>query len=189
MENYAVVSSFKHATRQMTERKFNKTAVAKSWWKMNESQSTCAMYTLFVSRTSRSLFNARRTKNANKNRTPEWNTSSRLWYFFLLNSHSQVNAAGVIARSAVADLHTFKKAHKVSPQSARESESRQIVYTLLHLKINKYERARPMSRSLFYLVSFHIFFVCVVLRSARSRIGMKGYEETKRWCHSNGNGT
>lgn len=43
--------------------------------------------------------------------------------FFPLSPHSQVNAAGVIARSAVADLHTFKKAHKVSSQSAAHIES------------------------------------------------------------------
>lgn len=133
------------------------------------------MYRLFVSRTS---LDARRTKNANKIRTPAWNTYSRLRLF--LHHAAHTSAAGVIARSAVADLHTFKNG--TQSQSAvrthRKLESQEIVYTLLHLKINEYERARAMSRSLFYLVSFHIF---VVLRASRTLLAVESeWRDTRR---------
>lgn len=73
----------------------------------------------------------------------------------------------------------FEKAHKVSSHTytlhtitfgalgpRAEHWEREIVYTLLHSKRNEYERERPMSRSLFYLVSFYYFFLwCCAARS------------------------
>lgn len=101
-------------------------------------------------------------------------------------------------RCAVADSHTFAKmAHKIRRQCSHTPRARVARdsfihnYTLSEMNMNENEE-RPMSRSLFYLVSFHIFVrrcrcvsvSCVVLADEshrRNTIGAEWRWIKNRW--------
>lgn len=69
--------------------KLNKTTDAKSWWSVSEPRylvrmSSVPVHTVFVCRTFRSRFSARRTKNANNLYSVQLKHLSALVVFFLL---------------------------------------------------------------------------------------------------------